>query len=200
MKNKNIRSKILEKKEGFREKKQEFKQKVREKKEVAKEKVEETKWFWKQNYILILSVIPLILIMIVSEISSIHRTIVIPHLFGDQRTSLFDLWSIQHFLAGVLIGSLLITPKYERTKKWQLMLPLTIFLAFAWEAIEMYIESGGIEVLQSFWNQREHWSNRLVSDPLMVIGGGILGYIIHDSWKVAVIPTIIWLAIKAALV
>jgi hypothetical protein len=191
-------------KEKFREKKTKIKEKAKVKKEIAKEhvekKVEETKWFWKNNYFLILSVIPLLIIMIISEVSSIHRADIIPNLFGDQRTSFLDLWSIQHFLAGVLIGSLLITPKYERTKKWQIMLPLTIFLAFAWEAVELYIESGGIEAFKSFWNQREHWSNRLVSDPLLVIGGGIIGYIIHDSWKVAVVPIILWLAFKAALI
>lgn len=191
-------------KKRIRDKKELVKKRVQEKKVIAKEKVgekvQETKWFWKQNYILILSVIPLILIMVVSEISSIHRANVIPQVFGDQRVSLFDLWSIQHFLAGVLIGSLLITPKYKRTKNWQIMLPLTIFLAFAWEAVELYIESGGVEALKSFWNQREHWSNRLVSDPLLVIGGGVVGYIIHDSWKVALVPTILWLSIKAMLV
>ncbi|MDH4330895.1 MAG: hypothetical protein OEV93_05090 [Candidatus Moranbacteria bacterium] len=191
-----VSAKMNEKREAVREK-------IKEKKIIAKEqiheKVQETKWFWQHNYFLILSLIPLLAIMIVSEISSIHRTAVIPNFFGDQKTSLFDLWSIQHFLAGVLIGSLLITPKYERTKKWHIMLPLTIFLAFAWEAVELYLESGGIEAVQSFWNQREHWSNRLVSDPIMVIGGGVLGYIIHDSWKIAIIPSIIWLLIKAVL-
>ncbi|MFC1644488.1 hypothetical protein ACFL08_00500 [Patescibacteria group bacterium] len=164
------------------------------------EKLQKTKWFWKNNYFLILSLIPIIVIIVALEITSSTRFDFIPHLFGDQRSSLFDLWSIQHFLSGVLIGALLITPKYQATKNWQKMVPLTLFFAFGWEALELLIESGGISTFSSFWNSREHWSNRLISDPALVFVGGIVGYVIHDSWKVAIVPTVVWLALKAALI
>ncbi len=159
---------------------------------INKESIQKTKQFWKNNYFLLLSLIPLIFIIIFQK----DRVLEIPIFFGDQSVALFDLWSIQHFLVGILIGSLLLgSEKTEKpVKKWRVIIPFMIFVAISWEAVEVFLENGHI-----LFNSFEGWSNRLITDPLMALLGGMVGYLIKDSWKIAVVPAILWLVIKALL-
>ncbi|MBU1558077.1 hypothetical protein KKC45_03890 [Patescibacteria group bacterium] len=154
--------------------------------------LKKTKEFWDNNYFLILSLIPLFLIILFQP----QQSTIIPVFFGDGEIALFDLWSIQHFLAGVLIGSLLLSPKNEPTKKWQRIIPFILFIALTWEAVEIYLETG---VVFENWKNFEHWTNRIITDPLMILLGGAVGYLIKESWRIAVIPAIMWLVIKALL-
>ncbi len=156
-------------------------------------RLQKTKKFWDNNYFLILSLIPLALIILFQP----QQTSLIPILFGNQEIAMFDLWSIQHFLAGILIGSLLLIPKNETTQQWQKIIPFILFIALSWEAFEIYIETG---VIFETWKGFEHWTNRIITDPLMALIGGVVGYLIRDSWRVAVVPAIMWLVIKAILI
>ncbi len=50
-------------------------------------------------------------------------------------------------------------------------------LCFAWEALEHYLEVGLVGDKVAYWFQGvEFWANRLVTDPLLIILGAILGY------------------------
>lgn len=158
-----------------------------------KKRLKETKKFWENNYFLIISLIPLILIILFQP----HQISFIPIFFGDEKIAMFDLWSIQHFLAGVLIGSLLLGTKDTPTKNWQRIIPFVLFVAFTWEAVEVYLETG---VVLKNWLGFEHWSNRLITDPLMAILGGAVGFLIKDSWRIAVIPMVLWLIFKIILI
>ena len=160
-----------------------------------KPQLQKTKAFWDNNYFLILSLIPLVLIILFQP----QQITLMPVFFGDEKIAMFDLWSIQHFLAGVIIGSLLLSPKEEtgKIKNWQRIIPFVLFIALTWEALEIYFETG---VIIKTWVGLEHWSNRIITDPLMALLGGAIGYLIKDSWKIAIVPTIMWLVIKAMLI
>ena len=158
-------------------------------------KFKKTKKFWDNNNFLILSLIPLALIILFQP----QQEIFIPSFFGDEKSSLFDLWSIQHFLAGVLIGSLFLSPKDSSIKKerWQKIIPFILFIAFGWEALEIYLEKG---IIFAEWNSFEHWTNRIITDPLTALVGGVIGYSKRNSWKIVIIPIILWLALKLFLI
>ena len=157
------------------------------------EKLQKTKKFWQNNYFLILSLIPLALIIFFHQQQSQPGVNLMPVLFGEQAKALFDLWTIQHFLAGVLLGSLFLSPKKDKEKKWQTIIPFVIFVGFAWEAVELILEFEGL-------SGYEHWTNKMITDPIFVLVGGVVGYLIKDSWKVAVVPTILWLVLKMFLI
>ena len=60
-----------------------------------------------------------------------------------------------------------------------------LLLGFLWETFEHYLEEGlwGEKVV--FWFQGvEHWSNRLISDPLLLV----LGYLVSVKYPQWVIP------------
>ncbi len=160
-----------------------------------KPQLQKTKVFWDNNYFLILSLIPLALIILFQP----QQIKLIPIFFGNEQLALFDLWSIQHFLAGILIGSLFLSPKEKTTgvKNWQRIIPFVLFLALTWEALEIYLET---DIIFKNWVGFEHWSNRIITDPLMALMGGAVGYLIRDSWRVAVVPSIMWLVIKLILI
>lgn len=63
-------------------------------------------------------------------------------LFGHKTKSILDLWSAQHLIVGILIGSILInlptTSKLNATKTALII----ISMVFSWEIIELIMESG----------------------------------------------------------
>jgi len=157
-------------------------------------KLPKTRKFWQNNYFLILALIPLALVIIFHQQQTPGFTIsLMPSFFGGQAEALFDLWSVQHFLAGVLLGSLFLSSKKDKEEKWQTIIPFVIFLGILWEAVELILEFEGL-------SGYEHWTNKMITDPLFVLFGGIVGYIIKDSWRVAVVPMIVWLVLKIFLI
>jgi hypothetical protein len=157
--------------------------------------LKKTKEFWNNNIFLILSLIPLFLIILFQP----QQNTLFPIFFGDESIALFDLWSIQHFLSGVLIISFFLLPKNTvgEIKNWQKIIPFILFVALSWEAMEIYFETG---VIIKGWTGSEHWSNRIITDPLMALLGGVVGYITKDSWRVAIVPAIFWLILKIFLI
>ena len=69
-----------------------------------------------------------------------------------------------------------------------------LFIAYFWETIEHYLETGLLGSKVMFWFQGvEAWDNRFISDPLMLL----LGYWIVKRWPKLVWParifSIVWL-------
>jgi hypothetical protein len=101
---------------------------------------------------------------------------------GHKTIALFDLWSFCHFLAGVAIGNIMARflsalaiikngndPDYKAVVSAFLLI---LFFAYTWEFVEYGLESGRAGLKIAYWFQgQEHWLNRLVSDPLLVITG-----------------------------
>ena len=99
-------------------------------------------------------------------------------------SSVFDVWSIQHFLSGISIG-----PGKKRrikTVKNEAGSGLLVVgaLAYLWEIIEYYLEKGLLGARVKDWlHGVELWPNRIISDPLLMI----VGYIIAKKY-----PRCIW--------
>jgi hypothetical protein len=123
-------------------------------------------------------------------------------LWGVKTVAMFDAWSIEHLLSGMSIGYVIRrstrsalppamkTPDQMRTRL-RFDLIAVGFAAYSWEAIEHYLETGLAGAGVAFWFQGvEVWSNRLVSDPLMLV----LGY-----WIVSRRPRLVWPARWASL-
>lgn len=71
-----------------------------------------------------------------------------------------------------------------------------LFLAFAWEAVEHYLEIGLLGTNVEFWFQGvEFWGNRLITDPLMMVGGYLLAHHVPRIVWPARILSLIWLLV-----
>ena len=135
-------------------------------------------------------------------------------LWGIKTLAIFDVWTIEHFLSGVSIGTLVITmnrktlgelmdkisdaihPKRLAAIKYRYDIFLVIMFAFVWETVEHYLETGLAGARVEYWFQGvEFWPNRLLSDPIMLL----LGYLFVKKYPRAVWParilSIIWLIV-----
>jgi hypothetical protein len=143
-------------------------------------------------------------------------------IWGLKTQALFDVWSIEHILSGVSIGSavqhknlkeikkflsnigaVIRRGEYQKLKKFFKSGKLhslhfdimgVLFLAYAWETLEHYLETGLAGGVVEYWFQGvEMWGNRLITDPLLMI----LGYYIakkHPNWvNKARVLSLIWL-------
>lgn len=114
------------------------------------------------------------------------------YIFGAKTESLFDIWSIEHFVSGVTLGSVvcvILLHFYQTSpldqKKEIMNRPAFIFnyftiillLAYIWEVAEFYMEAGYTDNSRiTYWFQGvEYWANRIITDPLMVAGGAWVG-------------------------
>lgn len=113
-------------------------------------------------------------------------------LFGHKTTAFFDIWTLEHFIVGISIGAFALfhtrkklkgvltvfegngreLPKEHRSILTRFDLVSVLFLAFAWEAIEHYLETGIAGPVIMHWFQGvEAWHNRLLADPLTMVVG-----------------------------
>src|SRR3989338_2792728 len=128
-------------------------------------------------------------------------------LWGLKTVAMFDVWTIEHLFSGLSVGNLVkknirkhvknisLIKKFEsHTSVIRFDIIGVLFLAYLWETIEHYLESGlaggGVE----YWFQGvEFWSNRIISDPLMMI----IGYFIALRYPKFIVPariaTGVWL-------
>lgn len=128
-------------------------------------------------------------------------------LWGLKTHAIFDVWTIEHLLSGVSVGSAV---KKKNHKVFQKLLKLidhnyhswwfdvsgVLFLAYIWETLEHYLEVGLAGTTVAYWFQGvEFWPNRLISDPLMLV----LGYLLARKYPFLVWParalSIAWLII-----
>jgi len=145
------------------------------------------KWF------IPISTLLLFLVVSLSHIILTGRTD-LPLPFGYRNYAVFDLWSIHHGFAGVVIGKIVLQ-KFEK--------PLTfvcavLIVALSWEGLELLMEYGNMGTAISAWKGGyEHWGNRLIGDPLMVMVGGLIARKNHQIWKYALIYCIVWFSLNA---
>lgn len=116
-------------------------------------------------------------------------------LFGLKTVALFDIWSIEHVLSGISVGAairkrnrkelgrFLGSDHTERSRYFDYIGVLC--LAFAWETLEHYLETGLLGSGVEMWFQGvEFWANRLITDPLLLL----VGYAIARRWPVVIWP------------
>jgi hypothetical protein len=130
-------------------------------------------------------------------------------LWGLKTEAMFDVWSVEHFMAGVSLGCLAkyAIGKYyadeNRDEKMRndktrniLMFALVIIITLFWENAEHYIEAGLLGERIEYWFQGvEHWSNRLIADSLLVIAGCYTFMKYHNFVWFARVFSLIWLAL-----
>ncbi len=107
-------------------------------------------------------------------------------LWGIKTLAIFDVWTIEHLLSGLSVGAAMM--KHNRhIFSWKLKMLVShkdrfhfdvmgvLLLAFFWETLEHYLETGIAGDLVQYWFQGvEYWPNRLISDPLMLVLGFLL--------------------------
>ncbi|MEA1929668.1 MAG: hypothetical protein U9M92_02180 [Patescibacteria group bacterium] len=123
----------------------------------------------------------------------------LPCLLGNRNVAIFDLWSIQHFLSGIIIAALL-AKFFVKSKSLAIgeYILVILIIAMSWEAMELAMEKGVVGQIVSHWkDNHEHWGNRLIGDLLMVVLGGLLGRKYSWTWKIATIPAALWLILNA---
>lgn len=125
-------------------------------------------------------------------------------LIGHKTTALLDLWSVCHFFAGIAISNIAFRvrriPTLSRSQYENgiISAPLLLILTFAygWELLELGLESGFAGQQVAYWFQgQENWFNRLFSDPLLVLGGYLLGERFQPLVWPARIVLIAWLSL-----
>lgn len=142
--------------------------------------------------IILLTVLPVLHILVS------HRSDM-PMLIGDRSEAMFDLWSFQHFCSGILIGSLLAYVGVASKLTRQRFVLLILVIALSWEVTELAMESGLFGQAVAHWKRGfEHWSNRFIGDPGLVILGGLLARRFKSAWKWVLVPVSVWLVANIA--
>jgi len=92
-------------------------------------------------------------------------------IWGVKTTALFDAWSFEHLVAGMSVG-ILVRLVNRREDSVRLDLVTCLFLAYLWETIEHYLESGLAGAAVCYWFQGvEFWANRVLADPMLTVAG-----------------------------
>lgn len=120
-----------------------------------------------------------------------------PEIFGHKSVAIFDIWSFPHFLSGCAIFfSMNIFEQLTRRNVSQPIL-LVLVISLTWEIIGMHLEVGFLigERVVVWFDGVEHWSNRLIGDPLM----SVLGFLLASRFPQIALPAkfiaLIWLAV-----
>lgn len=124
-------------------------------------------------------------------------------IWGLKTTSLFDFWSLEHLIAGMslfgishIISSKTLPKETPHEVRMQYGIILVLLFAYAWEAIEFYGEIGAWGAVAKYWFYGvEFWPNRVIVDPLLVVGGYYLAQRNNHLVIPARIFSIIWLFI-----
>ncbi len=126
-------------------------------------------------------------------------------IWGHKSIAIFDVWSIEHVLAGVSIGAFVIKASQymhrrrgssERATPGDKHIATVLLLAFCWETAEHYMELGLIGLAVADWFAGvEIWGNRMITDPLMVFLGYKVAYHRpHFVWPARVLSAA-WLVV-----
>ena len=128
-------------------------------------------------------------------------------IWGIKTVAVFDVWTFEHFLSGISIGALALRCNIkvfknklninsQDIKTGYFDLIFVLLIAYAWETVEHYMESGLAGDVVAFWFQGvEFWANRILSDPLVTVVGY---YIARGNPKLvtpARIVSLIWLLV-----
>lgn len=153
--------------------------------------------FVKSGIGLVLAIIILLAILPVLHINAAHRAD-IPLIWGDRTEAIFDLWSFQHILSGILISLIASATLPSRISRRKFLLVI-LLVALSWEAIELSIEIGFFGQTASQWKRGfEHWGNRFIGDPAMVMLGSIIAPKLKSVWKWVLVSAAVWLIANIA--
>ncbi len=110
-------------------------------------------------------------------------------IWGDKTEAWFDIWSLEHFIAGMTMASivLILFPKFAGTElnektRIKFFSVIILLIAYMWEVAEFYMEAGytNIEAVTYWFQGVEFWGNRFVTDPWLVLVGALIAY--HHSF------------------
>ena len=116
-------------------------------------------------------------------------------IWGLKTHAVMDAWTIEHLLSGVSAGHevkehnrKILDGKIDCEEHDHVVRHLDVvavlFLAYLWEVIEHYLETGLAGAAVEFWFQGvEFWANRIIFDPLMVV----VGYLVAKRY-----PKLVW--------
>lgn len=123
-------------------------------------------------------------------------------LWGLKTVATFDVWAFEHMLSGLSVGT---AAKIFSKKTFKTASPFkstvirfellaVLLAAYAWEALEHYLETGLLGSAVEHWFQGvEFGANRLIADPLMLV----VGYYIVKKYPFLAIPariiSVLWL-------
>lgn len=128
-------------------------------------------------------------------------------IWGAKTHAIFDVWSMEHMLSGLSVGHSIrclnermfrCDPKIFRqspiTQYFDIVVVLC--LAYWWETIEHYLETGMMGQRVEDWFQGvEYWPNRIIVDPLLML----MGYLVIREKPGLVAParlaSLMWLAV-----
>lgn len=132
-------------------------------------------------------------------------------LFGAKTSALMDIWTIEHVLSGMSVGHAVRRfnqVRYQRLPGFEAARITTVhfdlvallLVAFAWEAVEHYLETGLAGASVAHWFRGvEYWGNRLLFDPLAMLAGYAL-----VRWRAcwvtpARLASIVWLGLHVGV-
>ena len=132
-------------------------------------------------------------------------------IWGLKTIAIFDVWTFEHFLSGLSIGALAVSCNMKifkskldldsrdiKTRYFDLIFVLLI--AYAWETVEHYLESGLTGDVVAYWFQGvEFWANRIISDPLITVVGYYIAVRNPKLVTPARILSLIWLLVHVFL-
>ena len=96
-------------------------------------------------------------------------------IFGDKTSAIFDIWSVEHLLTGIILAFILAKLLPNKKSIFLLLLLVSCF----WECLEHYLEEGLMgQKIQTWFAGTEYWGNRLFGDNLMII----LGYVLYRKY------------------
>jgi hypothetical protein len=127
------------------------------------------------------------------------------YIWWDRTVSFFDIWSIEHFIYGITIGSIIILIlnkfKIQSRNEYQAIYYLTILvITFLWKIIEHYLESGITNQAVNYWFQGiESWGNRILTAPLLAMIGAYINLKYIFFKRYAQYFSISWLALHIAI-
>ncbi len=104
-------------------------------------------------------------------------------IFGAKTVALFDVWSIEHFIAGMSVFAVArlvarrILPQ-DTKMTFGACGVYVLCLSYIWEVLEFYMEAGytNIDVVTYWFQGIELWTNRIITDPLLVFLGSYVAF------------------------
>ncbi|NQT63394.1 MAG: hypothetical protein HQ556_10590 [Candidatus Marinimicrobia bacterium] len=128
-------------------------------------------------------------------------------LWGFKTVASIDIWTLEHFLSGISIGMLVMSinsklmlkhfnVSSEKIRTSHFDIVAVLLLAYLWETLEHYLETGLAGATVEYWLQGvEFWANRLIFDPLVTV----VGYYLAKSYPILVNParamSLLWLIV-----
>ncbi|MBC8374560.1 MAG: hypothetical protein H8E26_00870 [FCB group bacterium] len=128
-------------------------------------------------------------------------------IWGFKTVAAIDIWTVEHFLSGISIGMLVLSinsklmlkhfnVSREKIRTSHFDIIAVLLLAYLWETLEHYLETGLAGAMVEYWLQGvEFWANRLIFDPLVTV----VGYYLAKSYPILVNParalSLLWLIV-----